>query len=164
MRYGKLSFVDLAGSERVRDSGSEGSMLKETININKSLSVLGKVGGWRAWSVMRCRGAALGEKERAEAEKEQGACMRPCLAAVCAVCAHAVPVCAATCCQVISTLAERDASGTTAHVPYRDSKLTKLLMDSLGGSALTLMIACCSPSNLQVRRAGNACVNSLRTL
>ncbi len=42
MRYGKLSFVDLAGSERVKDSLSEGSMLKETININKSLSVLGK--------------------------------------------------------------------------------------------------------------------------
>ena len=30
-------------------------------------------------------------------------------------------------------------------VPYRDSNLTKLLSDSLGGSALTLMIACCSP-------------------
>lgn len=52
--------------------------------------------------------------------------------------------------QVISTLADRDAAGTTAHVPYRDSKLTKLLMDSLGGSALTLMIACCSPSSFQV--------------
>lgn len=44
VRYGKLSFVDLAGSERVKDSKSEGTMLKETININKSLSVLGKVG------------------------------------------------------------------------------------------------------------------------
>lgn len=43
IRYGKLSFVDLAGSERVKDSKSEGSMLKETIQINKSLSVLGKV-------------------------------------------------------------------------------------------------------------------------
>jgi len=32
-----------------------------------------------------------------------------------------------------------------AHVPYRDSTLTKLLADSLGGSAHTLMIACCSP-------------------
>jgi hypothetical protein len=32
------------------------------------------------------------------------------------------------------------------HVPYRDSKLTKLLMDSLGGSALALMVACCSPA------------------
>lgn len=50
MRYGKLSFVDLAGSERVKDSHSEGTMLRETININKSLSALGKVGvgvgGW----------------------------------------------------------------------------------------------------------------------
>ncbi len=44
--------------------------------------------------------------------------------------------------QVISALAE----GNTAHIPYRDSKLTKLLMDSLGGSALALMIACCSPA------------------
>lgn len=43
---------------------------------------------------------------------------------------------------MISSLAE----GGLAHVPYRDSKLTKLLMDSLGGSALSLMIACCSPA------------------
>ena len=28
----------------------------------------------------------------------------------------------------------------------RDSKLTKLLMDSLGGSALALIVACCSPT------------------
>ena len=32
-------------------------------------------------------------------------------------------------------------------VPYRDSKLTKLLSDSLGGNSLTTMIACCSPSS-----------------
>lgn len=49
VRYGKLSFVDLAGSERVKDSRSEGSMLKETININKSLSVLGKVHADALW-------------------------------------------------------------------------------------------------------------------
>jgi hypothetical protein len=52
--------------------------------------------------------------------------------------------------QVILVLAEQGTAGSSAHVPYRDSKLTKLLMDSLGGSALTLMVACCSPSNLQV--------------
>lgn len=33
-----------------------------------------------------------------------------------------------------------------AFVPYRDSKLTKLLMDSLGGSSTCVMVACCSPS------------------
>ncbi len=32
----------------------------------------------------------------------------------------------------------------------RDSKLTKLLMDSLGGNALALMIACCSPASTAV--------------
>ena len=41
---GKICFVDLAGSERLKDSKSEGVMLKETTNINKSLFVLGKVG------------------------------------------------------------------------------------------------------------------------
>lgn len=42
-RFGKICFVDLAGSERLKDSKSEGVMLKETANINKSLFVLGKV-------------------------------------------------------------------------------------------------------------------------
>jgi hypothetical protein len=36
--------------------------------------------------------------------------------------------------------------GTAVHVPYRDSKLTKLLSDSLGGNGLALMIACVTPS------------------
>ncbi|XP_071502620.1 uncharacterized protein [Diadema antillarum] len=45
----------------------------------------------------------------------------------------------------ISSLSDlRKRSG---HIPYRDSKLTKLLADSLGGSGITLMIACISPSS-----------------
>jgi hypothetical protein len=32
------------------------------------------------------------------------------------------------------------------HVPYRDSKLTRILQDSLGGNSRTSMIACCSPA------------------
>jgi hypothetical protein len=46
---------------------------------------------------------------------------------------------------VISALGDPSKSKTTTHVPYRDSKLTRLLQDSLGGNAHTLMIACVSP-------------------
>ncbi|KAJ3888213.1 kinesin domain-containing protein [Lentinula edodes] len=49
---------------------------------------------------------------------------------------------------VISALGDpsRAKSHTATHVPYRDSKLTRLLQDSLGGNAHTLMIACVSPA------------------
>uniref|UniRef100_A0A665T243 Kinesin-like protein n=1 Tax=Echeneis naucrates TaxID=173247 RepID=A0A665T243_ECHNA len=44
---------------------------------------------------------------------------------------------------VISALAE----GTKSHVPYRDSKMTRILQDSLGGNCRTTMFICCSPSS-----------------
>ena len=47
--------------------------------------------------------------------------------------------------KVISSLT--DKKNTNQHIPYRDSKLTMLLMDSIGGTAKTLMIACVSPSS-----------------
>lgn len=37
--------------------------------------------------------------------------------------------------------------GTAQHVPYRDSKLTRLLQDSLGGNTKTVMIAAISPAD-----------------
>jgi len=73
----KLTLVDLAGSERMKRTGAEGARMKEGININKGLFVLG---------------------------------------------------------QVVSALSEiGQRSGSSAHIPYRDSKLTRLLQDSLGG-------------------------------
>jgi len=44
---------------------------------------------------------------------------------------------------VISALAD----GNKSHVPYRDSKLTRILQESLGGNARTTMVICCSPAS-----------------
>jgi len=45
-----------------------------------------------------------------------------------------------------------------AYIPYRDSKLTRLLKDSLGGNSITCMIACISPSSV----AREETVNTLK--
>ncbi|XP_042638801.1 kinesin-like protein KIF18B [Orycteropus afer afer] len=47
---------------------------------------------------------------------------------------------------VLNALA--DAKGRKSHVPYRDSKLTRLLKDSIGGNCRTVMVAAISPSSL----------------
>ncbi|XP_045116186.1 kinesin heavy chain-like [Portunus trituberculatus] len=44
---------------------------------------------------------------------------------------------------VISALAD----ATKTHVPYRDSKLTRILQESLGGNARTTIVICCSPAS-----------------
>ncbi|KAJ3161699.1 hypothetical protein HDU86_006469 [Geranomyces michiganensis] len=48
---------------------------------------------------------------------------------------------------VISALGDDARRSANSHVPYRDSKLTRMLQDSLGGNSQTLMLACVSPSD-----------------
>ncbi|XP_067256888.1 kinesin-like protein KIF18A isoform X1 [Chanodichthys erythropterus] len=54
---------------------------------------------------------------------------------------------------VINTLANPKCKKT--HIPYRDSKLTRLLKDSLGGNCRTVMIANVSPSSLSYEDTHN---------
>lgn len=54
--------------------------------------------------------------------------------------------------KVISQLSSRSHG---AHVSYRDSKLTRLLQDSLGGNAITYMIACVNPAQFHLSETLN---------
>ncbi|KAM5152250.1 kinesin-like protein KIF13A [Mantella aurantiaca] len=86
----KVSLVDLAGSERSYKSGAQGSQLKESCNINKSLSTLGLV---------------------------------------------------------INSLSEiSENKRRSQYVNYRDSVLTWLLKNNLGGNSKTIMLATVSPA------------------
>eukprot|EP00934_Nitzschia_sp_Nitz4_P003133 Nitzschia sp. Nitz4//scaffold186_size43309//29490//32129//NITZ4_007322-RA/size43309-augustus-gene-0.15-mRNA-1//1//CDS//3329539773//3123//frame0 len=59
--------------------------------------------------------------------------------------------------QVVSALAEQRPK-FKRKPPFRDSKLTRLLQDSLGGNSRTIMIACCSPADFNLEET----VNTLR--
>jgi hypothetical protein len=58
---------------------------------------------------------------------------------------------------VISALTEKRPH-MKRNPPYRESKLTRLLQDSLGGNSRTIMIACCSPADFHADET----VNTLR--
>eukprot|EP00475_Leptophrys_vorax_P028984 TRINITY_DN4227_c0_g4_i2.p1 TRINITY_DN4227_c0_g4~~TRINITY_DN4227_c0_g4_i2.p1 ORF type:complete len:575 (+),score=141.43 TRINITY_DN4227_c0_g4_i2:217-1941(+) len=92
-RVSIINLVDLAGAERQEKTKASGTRLKESCNINTSLTVLGRV---------------------------------------------------------IRDLSKRGHSNS-----YRDSKLTYLLKDSLGGNAKTIMLATISPLILDSQDALN---------
>ncbi|KAF2461133.1 hypothetical protein BDY21DRAFT_383876 [Lineolata rhizophorae] len=54
--------------------------------------------------------------------------------------------------KVISQLSSRSSG---SHVSYRDSKLTRLLQDSLGGNAITYMVACVNPAEFHLSETLN---------
>ncbi|KAJ8460416.1 hypothetical protein OPV22_033342 [Ensete ventricosum] len=56
---------------------------------------------------------------------------------------------------VISALGDEKKRKEGSHVPYRDSKLTRLLQDSLGGNSRTVMIACISPADINAEETLN---------
>lgn len=79
-----INLVDLAGSERQSDTQTDGSRLREGININSSLTTLGLV--------------------------------------------------------ISAIIQKQQNPKKNIVVPYRDSTLTKLLANSLGGNSKTIMV------------------------
>jgi len=54
---------------------------------------------------------------------------------------------------VINKLSTAASSSQNTHIPYRNSKLTRLLQDSLGGNSFTTMIACISPADTNLEES-----------
>ena len=62
----------------------------------------------------------------------------------------------ANCINALCAISTQSSNKTNiVHIPYRDSKLTRLLKDSLGGNCRTVMIASVSPSSLSYEDTHN---------
>ena len=66
--------------------------------------------------------------------------------------------------KVISMLSSKEKTVNHKYIPFRDSKLTMLLQDSLGGTSKALMIACVSPSELYVEETISTLNYATRTM
>ncbi|CAH2064414.1 unnamed protein product [Thlaspi arvense] len=55
----------------------------------------------------------------------------------------------------LGTVIRKLSKGKTGHIPFRDSKLTRILQSSLGGNARTAMICTMSPARVHVEQSRN---------
>lgn len=137
----KLYLVDLAGCEKVSRSGASGSRLDEACGINKSLSALGNVV------------AALTAAESCSANTSSTSTPAPPhLSSSSNSSSSSNPSSASASVPLSSPPppSSSSAPSSLAHVPYRDSKLTRVLQEALGGNSRTTLIMCLSPSAVNV--------------
>lgn len=66
--------------------------------------------------------------------------------------------------KVISMLSSKELKRNEKYIPFRDSKLTMLLQDSLGGTSRALMIACISPSEIYAEETVSTLNYATRTM
>ena len=169
----KLNLVDLAGSERVKNTQSAGVRLKEAGSINSSLSTFGEASRWRVQGtgVKQERGAGWKGQIYVLPQKSMNLfhlrieCFPPpsvitfhsFLSLPSSLLSSPSPLSSfsGNLGNIVNMLGEegkRRTEGKTPkknmHVPFRNSKLTHLLQDSLGGNSVTMMICTLSPSIL----------------
>ncbi|CAH8480160.1 unnamed protein product [Schistosoma haematobium] len=137
-----ITIVDLAGSERQTSTSTLSGRFIESCQINKSLFTLGKVITQLSQNITYKRRAFPSPEPRSVV---QDTC----------------PLLSVTPCRLVNK--RRD------FVSYRDSLLTWLLKDSLGGNAVTVMLATVSPcqthydetlSTLRYAKKASCIVNS----
>jgi hypothetical protein len=123
----KINLVDLAGSERAKSSGAKGSRLREGANINQSLSALGNV--INSLAENSNSGDARVDTASAAPERKEP---------------QEAPVLddAQTAEAPLAPQQRRKTPSTRKRVfvPYRNSKLTRVLQDALGGNSDTTIL------------------------
>ncbi|KAL7524489.1 LOW QUALITY PROTEIN: hypothetical protein ACHAWF_000970, partial [Thalassiosira exigua] len=162
VRVSSLSLVDLAGSESVRTTGATGTRQKEGRYINKS-SPLGSTRFWGGVPPPSAAVASASSRKRRKADAISSVVPPPLRALRSLL----------TLGQVVQKLSERgvreaeeerrggcvapppSAARERQHVPYRDSKLTRLLRPSLGGNARVCVVCNVSPVRTSVEESRN---------
>ena len=116
-RTARMRLVDLVGSERAKATEATGQRLVEGGKINRSLATLGRV--IAALADPRRHGGGSGQSSPRPGTPRKGGAAPP----------------------------PGQPAPRLEVVPYRDSVLTWLLRDSLGGNSKTAMVACVSPAD-----------------
>ena len=132
----KLTLVDLAGSERLKKLGDNisGQTKLEGISINTDLFTLAKV--------ISALSSSTSDNNTNNSTKDKTRRRSS----------------SSTLSNASSSISEKHT-----HIPYRDSKLTRILRDSLGGNCNTIMIACLSPTNIFIDESLNTLRYAART-
>eukprot|EP01034_Spumella_vulgaris_P022428 gene22428-28553_t len=144
----KFNLVDLAGSEKWNTkTHMRDAHIAEMTNINLSLHTLGKcISSLAQISILKEKEAAQREREHL---KSQSSLDKSTSFLTLPPSGSATPSKSGTANTRPSTV---QTSGSI-HVPYRDSKLTRLLQDSLGGNARTFLIATVSPARINTEES-----------
>lgn len=157
----KFNLCDLAGSERIKKSNVSGVHLKELVGINSGLLALGNVINALCSNISRDRLSVDAPPPSLQSLASspdivsvgQAGDKRPSLSRL-----PPLPP------NTPASPQRQSAQGKTArrHIPFRDSKLTRLLQNSLGGTAITTMIACVSPSVIHVDETNSTILYAAR--
>lgn len=139
----QFTFVDLAGSERLLKTGCVGQQAKEGIQINQGLLALGNVIHALAAKEDEDNNISRGSKtppKRMANRTKSFSPMRNNMSRGNARNRSISPTRNQSNTTPNTTLRKRN----NKYIPYRDSRLTRLLQDALGGNSQTYFLACVS--------------------